>query len=88
MNTTRRHFLKTTAFAIGMPTIIPATVLGRNGAVAPSNRIVLGGIGIGPRGRQDLACFLKQPDVQFVAIADVQEQRRERVRKISNKQEK
>ncbi len=85
MKSTRRHFLKTTALAIGMPTIIPASALGKNGSVAPSNRIVVGAIGIGPRGRQDLNCFLKQPDVQFVAIADVQEARRETVRKMANR---
>ena len=69
-----------------MPTIIPASALGKNGAVAPSNRIVLGAIGIGPRGREDLNAFLKQPDVQFVAIADVQADRRETVRRMANKQ--
>ena len=31
-------------------------------------RIVLGGLGIGPRGTTDLKCFLANPDVQFVAI--------------------
>ena len=85
-NLTRRKFLGTAALAIGMPTIIPGSALGKNGAVAPSNRIVMGGIGIGPRGRQVLSCFLAQPDVQFVAIADVQESRRETVRRMANKQ--
>ena len=46
MKFTRRHFLKTTAVALGMPTFIPASALGRDGAVAPSNRIVVGGIGV------------------------------------------
>ena len=71
--------------AIGFPRSIPASALGKNGAVAPSNRIVMGGIGIGPRGRQVLTCFLSQPDVQFVAIADVQEARRETVRRMANR---
>ncbi len=83
---TRRKFLGTAALAIGMPTIIPGSALGKNGAVAPSNRIVMGGIGIGPRGRLVLSCFLAQPDVQFVAVADVQESRREIVRRMANKQ--
>ena len=83
---TRRKFLGTAGLAIGMPTIIPGSALGKNGAVAPSNRIVMGGIGIGPRGREVLNCFLAQPDVQFVAIADVQESRREIVRRMANKQ--
>lgn len=78
---TRRHFIKQTALLAGMPAIVPASVLGRNGKVAPSNRVVLGGIGLGPRGRQVLGCFLKQADVRFVAIADVQRERREIIRK-------
>jgi len=78
---TRRSFLKRAAWLAGMPAIIPASVLGRNGNVAPSNRIVVAGIGIGPRGREVLKPFLAQNDVQFVAVADVQKTRREIVRK-------
>lgn len=73
--TTRRAFLKKSLVAGGaamMPLIVPAHVLGRGGGVAPSNRIVLGGIGLGPRGRQVLGSMIAEPDVQFVAIADVQ----------------
>ena len=78
---TRRSFLKKTAWLAGMPTIIPASVLGRNGNIAPSNRIVIGGIGIGPRGREVLKPFLNAADAHFVAVADVQKSRREIVRK-------
>jgi len=82
----RRRFLKTVAAAAGSavlaPTIIPSSALGRNGAVAPSERIVVGGIGIGNRGTYDLGCFLQQPDVQFVAVADIKEKRRIEVKKI------
>lgn len=82
MKTSRREFLKKSAWLAGMPAIIPASVLGRNGNVAPSNRIVVGGIGIGgPRGREVLKPFLMQPEVQFVAVADVQKTRAEIVRK-------
>ena len=41
----RRKFLKQAALAVGAPMIIPSSVLGRNGQVAPSNRIVFGGVG-------------------------------------------
>ena len=70
----RRRFLKTAAQAgavLAMPHVIPGTVLGKNGGVAPSERIVLGGIGIGNRGTYDLGCFLHEPDVRFVAVCDV-----------------
>lgn len=82
---TRRRFLKTTALTVGFPTIIPSSVLGKNGKVAPSNRIVMGGIGIGPRGRIVLKHFLESPEIQFVAIADAQEERREIVRRTVNR---
>ena len=85
-SSSRRTFIKQAAWIAGMPTIIPASVLGRNGDTAPSNKIVLGAIGIGPRGREVLKEFLSQSDVQFVAIADVQEARREIVRKTTNRQ--
>ena len=83
--TSRRHFLKTAAVAFGMPTIISAAALGKNGTVAPSNRIVVGGVGVGPRGREVLKSFLSQTDVQFVTIADVQKARREIVRVMVNR---
>ena len=81
----RRRFLKTALSAAGAaamaPTIIPSSALGRDGAVAPSERIVVGGIGIGNRGTYDLGCFLEQKDVQFAAVCDVKEARRLAVKK-------
>jgi predicted dehydrogenase len=79
---TRRKFLKQAAITIGAPMIIPSSVLGRNGKVAPSNKIVLGGVGLGPRGRKVLSCFLKQEDTKFITIADPQKERRETIKKI------
>ena len=79
----RRDFLKTTAKAgalLALPTIIPASALGRDGTVAPSERIVLGAIGIGRRGQYDLSNAIGEPDVQFVAIADIRAIRRQAVK--------
>src|ERR1022692_2965932 len=62
----RRRFLKT-AVQVGAllaaPQIVRGAVVGRDGGVAPSDRIVLGAIGIGNRGSYDLGCFLEEPDV-------------------------
>ena len=81
----RRQFLKksaaTAGVAISAPTIIPSSALGLDGAVAPSERIVVGGIGIGRRGGYDLGCFLQQKDVQFVAVCDIKQKRRDAVKK-------
>ena len=47
----RRRFLGTVAGAtITAPWIVPSSVLGRGGVVAPSERIILGGIGMRNRG--------------------------------------
>src|SRR3954462_11703664 len=84
----RRESLKTMAAAGAaclMPTIVPASALGRGGAVAPSERIVLGGIGLGPRGEYDLKWMLREPDVQFVAICDARKVRREAIKKIADR---
>jgi hypothetical protein len=80
----RRSFLRSalqTGALLAMPQVVRAAVLGKDGATPPSERIVLGGIGIGSRGSYDLGCFLEEPDVQFVAICDVKAQRRQAVKK-------
>jgi hypothetical protein len=84
-NLPRRRFLKTAlsaGAAVMAPQIIPSSALGRDGAVAPSERIVVGGIGIGNRGTYDLGCFLEQKDVQFVAVCDIKAARRTAVKKM------
>ncbi|OGV69283.1 MAG: dehydrogenase [Lentisphaerae bacterium RIFOXYA12_FULL_48_11] len=83
----RRQFLKKTAMAAGaiaVPYYIPGSALGKGGAVTPSERIVLGAIGIGPRGRYVLDNMVSETDVQFVAICDVQRSRREAVKAMAD----
>ena len=83
----RRKFLKTTfqagASALAMPYLIPGSVLGKDGAVPPSEQIALGGLGIGGRGSYVLGCFMQQPDVRVVACADPRADRRGRVKQIA-----
>lgn len=79
---TRRDWLRTAA-ATGVaaaPCLIPARALGKDGKVAPSERILLGGIGLGGRGRTVLGGMLDEPDVQFLAICDPNRSRRELVK--------
>jgi hypothetical protein len=75
----RREFLKSAARAgavLALPAIVPAAVLGKNGAVPPSEKIVVGGIGIQGRGMYDLQWIMGEPDVHFVAICDLQKKQR------------
>ena len=83
----RREFVGRAAaagVAFAIPTIVPARALGRDGAVAPSQRIVLGAIGIGPRGHDVLNSMLGEADVQFVAICDVRADRRRSVKAMAD----
>src|SRR4051812_14759835 len=66
-----RRNLSAALAAATLPSIIPASALGKDGAVAPSNRIVVGCIGVGPQGRGDMGGFLAQNDARVVALCDV-----------------
>ena len=70
--TTRRHFLRNSigvAGALGFPTIIPSSALGRDGTVAPSERINIGIIGCGDRSRV-AGQYLAGGLAEIVALAD------------------
>ncbi len=67
----RRQFLQTSLLAATVPAIVPASVLGRNGNVPPSDRIVMGCIGVGGQGTYNMKAFLNRPEVQVVAVCDV-----------------
>jgi predicted dehydrogenase len=85
---TRRRFLKTAAAAgaaVMCPMVVRGAALGKDGAVPPSEQIVLGGIGIGNRGSYDLGCFLGEPDVRFVAVCDVRSERRAAAKKMADR---
>ncbi len=74
----RRRFLQSSLVTAAVaPWVIRASALGGEKKPPPSQRITLGVIGIGPRATYDLKSMLKLPDVQCVAIADVQAQRRQ-----------
>lgn len=81
----RRQFLKRAAIAgaaVAAPCIIPGSALGLNGTVAPSERIVLGGMGVGARGTGVLNWMLPEKDVQFVAICDAKKSQREAIKRL------
>ncbi|UCD00365.1 MAG: Gfo/Idh/MocA family oxidoreductase [Phycisphaerales bacterium] len=80
---TRRDFLMGAAAAAGtafvLPTVVPSSVFGAN---APSNRIVMGAIGVGSQGTGDMQGFLSSSEVQMVAVCDVDKAHRDRAKKI------
>ncbi len=76
---TRRRFLTRgtmAASAVALPLVVPGSVLGLGGTTAPSERILMGGIGIGGRGSYDLGWMINEKDVQWVAVCDALKGRR------------
>ncbi len=73
----RRNFLKkagSTALTLSaVPLFIPASALGRDGHVPPSERVLLGAIGVGGMGLTDSKNFLGIPEAQIIAICDADE---------------
>jgi glucose-fructose oxidoreductase len=71
----RRHFLRATSSALlGVaifPEVAPSSVLGADGTTAPSNRLAVGCVGVGPQGQGDMSNFLQQSDARVVAVCDV-----------------
>jgi hypothetical protein len=74
---TRRDFLKTAGAVAAAPYVITSAALGNAERPPASDRIVMGGIGIGNMGRGDQGAFLNRKDVQYVAMCDVRGEFRE-----------
>jgi len=81
---TRRAFLTASstvaAATVAAPYIITSKALGDGVTPPASDRIVMGGIGLGNQGSSDQGRFLKHPDVQYVAVSDVRTTWRESAR--------
>jgi len=79
---TRRTLFKRTAglgAVMALPAVVPGSVFG---AGAPSNRIVMGAIGVGSQGTGDMRGFLSKSEVQMVAVCDVDKGHRDRAKGI------
>src|SRR5262245_65928705 len=84
---TRRRFLATSATATGAvlvsPAIVPSSVFGADGSVAPSNRIAVGFIGTGKMANDyHLSTLSGFTDVECVAVCDVDTNRRLHAKKV------
>ncbi len=80
-NVSRRQFLTTAAGTavgvVGFPCIVNSSALGKEGNVAPSERITMGCIGCGKQSQYLMRCFLT-PATQVVAACDVDKLKLER----------
>lgn len=85
-NQSRRRFLRNAAGVsagiVGFPYIIRSTALGADGAVAPSERIIMGCIGVGSQGTGNMNGFLGKKMAHVVAVCDVDKGHRDGAKKI------
>src|SRR5215469_7203443 len=66
----RRNFLAQAATAALGFSVVPRNVLGGAGYIPPSNKVNLAFIGVGAQGLRVMLRFLRQPDVQGIAVCD------------------
>jgi predicted dehydrogenase len=71
----RRSFIQRatglTLGAVGFPYVVRPSALGKAGTVAPSERITVGTVGVGPQGTYVMRNFLSQDDCRVVAVCDL-----------------
>jgi predicted dehydrogenase len=69
--TSRRNFIKAAGVASAGFMIVPRHVLGGKGFLAPSDRLLVAGIGVGGKGRSDLAKFHESGKADIAFLCDV-----------------
>ena len=67
----RRKFISSAAATAATITVLPRYVLGGTGFVAPSDKITIANIGCGTQGLREMPSLLQSPDIQVVAVCDV-----------------
>jgi len=70
-NPSRRDFIKTTSIAAASFMIVPRHVLGGKGFVAPSDKLVIAGVGAGGKGEDDIAHFARTGKAEIAYLCDV-----------------
>ncbi|HUC81652.1 MAG TPA: Gfo/Idh/MocA family oxidoreductase, partial [Flavisolibacter sp.] len=80
LQASRRSFLKNTAIATAGFFIVPRHVLGR-GFLAPSDKLIVAGIGVGGKGESDIMSFYKSGKADIAFLCDVDDRRAANSRK-------
>jgi predicted dehydrogenase len=77
----RRQFLGYAALGLAGLTILPSWKMINGVRTAPSDRVVMGFIGLGRQGVSDFSSFSSCPGIQVVACCDVDQLKRERFKR-------
>jgi predicted dehydrogenase len=71
----RRSFIKNSALATAGFFIVPRFVLGGKGYIAPSDRLIVAGIGVGGKGESDIMNFYRSGKADIAFLCDVDDRR-------------
>jgi predicted dehydrogenase len=71
LNTSRRDFIKSSTVAAAGFMIVPRYVLGGKGYTAPSDKLVIAGVGAGGKGQSDIANFYASGNAEIAYLCDV-----------------
>src|ERR1700712_3920785 len=71
LNTSRRGFIKSSSIAAAGIMIVPRYVLGGKGFIAPSDKLVIAGVGAGGKGYSDIANFYASGNADIAYLCDV-----------------
>jgi predicted dehydrogenase len=74
-NLSRRSFIRNAGLAAAAVTIVPRHVLGGKGFLAPSDKLLIAGIGVGGKGESDIASFMKSGKAEIAFLCDVDDRR-------------
>ncbi len=74
-NNSRREFLKNSAIAAAGISIVPRHVLGGSGFIAPSDKLIVAGIGVGGKGESDIKSFADSGKAEIAYLCDVDDRR-------------
>ncbi|ANH81829.1 oxidoreductase [Niabella ginsenosidivorans] len=80
-NYSRRKFIRNTALAGSAFFIVPRHVLGR-GYVAPSDKLLVAGVGAGGKGGDDIRHFAKSGNAEIAFLVDVDDRQAAQNRKL------
>ncbi len=71
----RRKFIRSSAVSAAGFIIVPRFVLGGKGYIAPSDKLVIAGVGVGGKGRSDLNNFFESGKAEIGYLCDVDDRR-------------
>lgn len=75
VSSSRRSFIKTAGFAAAGFMIVPRHVLGGTGFTAPSDRLLVAGVGVGGKGQSNIANIYKGGKADIAFLCDVDDRR-------------